>query len=275
MKRAIYAIPTSTLLLLTGCGAVCGDGTVDEGEECDDGNAVDTDSCPSSCVNAACGDSFVQNGVEECDDGNNIDEDACTNVCENAECGDGILFTQAGGVEECDDGNNNDTDSCPSTCENAVCGDGFVQSGVEGCDDSNQNNNDGCTNVCDLDPVIQNFEITRRANANLVDANDAYFYCGFYCTAICDETFNTSVVVAANLSISGSYDRDRVCTNANYSNSTTYNVSGAASVVTSGAQYDISLAGGAQAIELDCTMDAASILTCRDGNNAEWILTPQ
>ncbi|MEZ4449127.1 MAG: DUF4215 domain-containing protein [Nannocystaceae bacterium] len=47
------------------------DGQVQAGvEECDDGNAVDTDACLSTCVAAKCGDGQVQEGVEECDDGN-------------------------------------------------------------------------------------------------------------------------------------------------------------------------------------------------------------
>ena len=42
----------------TGAMAVCGDGVVDEGEQCDDGNAVEDDGCSSACVitgGGACG----------------------------------------------------------------------------------------------------------------------------------------------------------------------------------------------------------------------------
>jgi cysteine-rich repeat protein len=42
---------------------------VDPGEECDDGNGVDTDECPSLCLFARCGDGFVLSGVEACDAG--------------------------------------------------------------------------------------------------------------------------------------------------------------------------------------------------------------
>jgi cysteine-rich repeat protein len=34
----------------TGASPACGDGTVDDGEECDDGNAVDADGCNANCV---------------------------------------------------------------------------------------------------------------------------------------------------------------------------------------------------------------------------------
>ncbi|MCA9656707.1 MAG: DUF4215 domain-containing protein, partial [Myxococcales bacterium] len=42
----------------------CGDGVVAAGEECDDGNADNTDACLSTCVLARCGDGVVQAGVE-------------------------------------------------------------------------------------------------------------------------------------------------------------------------------------------------------------------
>jgi len=54
----------------------CGDGVVQLGEECDDGNDVETDSC-NHCRLAACGDGVIQTGVEACDDGNTITETAC------------------------------------------------------------------------------------------------------------------------------------------------------------------------------------------------------
>src|SRR5262245_22524726 len=39
-----------------GDAGVCGDGMVDMGEECDDGNPDDTDACTNACLNAICGD---------------------------------------------------------------------------------------------------------------------------------------------------------------------------------------------------------------------------
>lgn len=46
---------------------VCGNGTVDQGEECDDGNCTQTDAC-NNCRTAYCGDGVVGPG-EMCDDG--------------------------------------------------------------------------------------------------------------------------------------------------------------------------------------------------------------
>ncbi len=127
-----------------GGSPTCGDGAVDPGEACDDGNSSNTDSCVVGCADARCGDGFVRTGVEACDDGNAIDTDGCTNACALATCGNGVV--DAG--EDCDDANADDTDACLSTCLAAFCGDGFVWSGVEPCDDGNPSNTDACLVGC-------------------------------------------------------------------------------------------------------------------------------
>ncbi|MBK9755594.1 MAG: DUF4215 domain-containing protein [Nannocystis sp.] len=122
----------------------CGDGVVDMGEECDDGDVADDDACRSNCTLAACGDGAVNVGVEACDDGNQVDADGCRNNCQVAKCGDGVVQV---GVEGCDDGNQNDADACSNTCQAGSCGDGKAQPG-EQCDDGNANNFDACLNAC-------------------------------------------------------------------------------------------------------------------------------
>lgn len=62
-------------------GALCGNGAVDIGEECDDGNLDDTDECLGSCTLAYCGDGAVLRGVEQCDDGNLEASDGCSESC--------------------------------------------------------------------------------------------------------------------------------------------------------------------------------------------------
>src|SRR5262245_33144671 len=59
---------------------VCGNGRLEPGEECDDGNAIDGDGCHHDCTLEACGDGVVVAG-EECDDGNAIDGDGCDHNC--------------------------------------------------------------------------------------------------------------------------------------------------------------------------------------------------
>ncbi|MEZ4453259.1 MAG: DUF4215 domain-containing protein [Nannocystaceae bacterium] len=140
------ASSSSTTAETTTSAGVCGDGNLDPGEECDDGNDDEADACTNTCTNAACGDGIV-NGDEGCDDGNDDDTDECTSACLPAACGDG--FVQAG-VEGCDDANADDTDECPGTCQPASCGDGFVQAGVETCDDGNNVSSDGCLATCEV-----------------------------------------------------------------------------------------------------------------------------
>ena len=133
---------------------VCdGDGIVEAGEACDDGNRYELDGCSNQCTLARCGDGFHRRGLapgapgyEACDDGNEDNGDACTNDCREASCGDGILAQGHG--EECEDGNRNDDDGCLNNCRLARCGDAVVQVGVEACDDGNEKEDDACLNNC-------------------------------------------------------------------------------------------------------------------------------
>ncbi|MGB1276765.1 MAG: fibrinogen-like YCDxxxxGGGW domain-containing protein, partial [Nannocystaceae bacterium] len=135
--------PTDPTETTEGPG-VCGDGIVDDGEECDDGNDDNSDLCVAGCVAATCGDGYAGPG-ELCDDGNQEDLDSCNNQCSVHECGDGIVVEG----DDCDDGNDDNTDACLDTCVSASCGDGFVYAGVEACDDGNGDNTDECTTLCE------------------------------------------------------------------------------------------------------------------------------
>ena len=71
----------------TACGVGCPDGTpCEEGIECISGVCV-----MGMCAPAECGDGTV-NGEEECDDGNDVDTDACPGTCLLARCGDGFAW---------------------------------------------------------------------------------------------------------------------------------------------------------------------------------------
>jgi cysteine-rich repeat protein len=98
--------------------AVCGNGIVEMGEQCDDGNTVNGDGCSSTCQleHAVCGNGVVETG-EQCDDGNTVSGDGCSSTCQLETttpcCGNGII--EAG--EQCDDGNTVGGDGCSSTCQ--------------------------------------------------------------------------------------------------------------------------------------------------------------
>ncbi|MCB9705583.1 MAG: hypothetical protein H6711_27185 [Myxococcales bacterium] len=83
---------------------VCGDGNVDAGEECDNGNDnADNAACTSACKNATCGDGLVFDGTETCDDGTNDGSyGGCMADCSawGPRCGDGEVQLEEG--EECD-----------------------------------------------------------------------------------------------------------------------------------------------------------------------------
>lgn len=92
-----------------------------------------------------CGDGVMNEG-EDCDDGNDSDNDSCTNVCRRNVCGDGAMQT---GVEECDYGSANGSTtcradygstcaSCSTTCRQVASSGGYcgneVKDGPEQCD---------------------------------------------------------------------------------------------------------------------------------------------
>ena len=179
--------------------AVCGDGMVGEGEECDNGDDNGVDGlCTEDCLEAevSCGDGVLA-GDEQCDDGDgNGPDQPCTPDCQPNVCGDGYQ----GPDEQCDDGNLEDGDSCNADCTTPGCGDGIVQDGEEcdlgegngddqactrncrenvcgdglqgpgeGCDDGNDVDDDECTNMCVPancgDGIVQ-------ANEDCDDGND-------------------------------------------------------------------------------------------------------
>ncbi|HXJ37309.1 MAG TPA: DUF4215 domain-containing protein [Candidatus Eisenbacteria bacterium] len=127
----------------------CGDGTLDPGEQCDDGNFISGDGCSSACqLETTCGNHVIDPG-EQCDDGNTVAGDGCSDTCQyETVCGDGIKE----GIEECDDGNTVAADGCSPTCHLEICGNAILDPG-ETCDDGNTSGNDGCTPTCHHEPL--------------------------------------------------------------------------------------------------------------------------
>ena len=83
----------------------CGDGSLDPGEVCDDGNQTSGDGCDANCTPTACGNGVVSAG-EDCDDGNTVDGDACPADCHIAEtsCGNCLDDDGDGLVDAADPG---------------------------------------------------------------------------------------------------------------------------------------------------------------------------
>ncbi len=162
----------TTTVGITMISKGCGDGKLQESEQCDDGNDASGDGCTAACQieldfecptpgqlcvsTAVCGNGSLSS-IETCDDGNTADGDGCSADCSTVEsgwqcrvpgkpcvplCGDSVLT----GQENCDDGNAMSGDGCSSTCltepgwscegttcTQALCGNGVVETG-EGCD---------------------------------------------------------------------------------------------------------------------------------------------
>ena len=190
---AIVSPGTVLFYRVVATPAVCGNGSLEGIEGCDDGNAAPGDGCSAACAvetgfvcsftpsvcEPICGDGLVVAG-ETCDDANVVNGDGCSNTCTvepgfncvgqpsvcAGVCGDGIRA----GAEQCDDANSNSGDGCsfacavepgftcvgsPSICT-TTCGDG-VRAGAEACDDANVVNGDGCSNTCTVEPGFNCF----------------------------------------------------------------------------------------------------------------------
>lgn len=106
--------------------STCGNGVVEYGEACDDGNLDDSDDCTSACAVARCGDDIVSTS-ETCDDhpGEVTVCDYGTASCMVCDvtchlvpatgnvCGDRVIATPD---EVCDDGNTSACGTCDPTC---------------------------------------------------------------------------------------------------------------------------------------------------------------
>lgn len=100
---------------------LCGNGVIDDGEECDlgPGNS-DSGSCTSVCLLAVCGDNLHFLDEEDCDEGG--ETATCDANCTAVECGDGDHNAAAG--EQCDGGG--ESADCNADCTLAECGDGVI-----------------------------------------------------------------------------------------------------------------------------------------------------
>jgi cysteine-rich repeat protein len=163
---------------------VCGNGQVETGEQCDDGNTVDGDGCSANCTTEqspsqqcpyqccsscygseipnysctgtsnkccdqcapVCGNGQVEMS-EQCDDGNTVDGDGCLANCttETPNYCMGQCCTACYGIAV--------SGTCPGTgqvcCDQCapVCGNGQTEMG-EQCDDGNTVDGDGCSANC-------------------------------------------------------------------------------------------------------------------------------
>lgn len=129
----------------------CGNGVQECLEACDEGeqNGQPGSRCAADCTRLPppnCGDMEVQaDEGEQCDDGNAMDCDDCNRFCETESCGNNVAEC----LEECDDGNASACDGCTPTCLTEACGNDRVDCGEE-CDEGEQNGQPGSACLADL-----------------------------------------------------------------------------------------------------------------------------
>ncbi|HEY0135771.1 MAG TPA: fibrinogen-like YCDxxxxGGGW domain-containing protein, partial [Nannocystis sp.] len=154
--------------------------TTDAPDTASTGTTSTTDPPDTTMDGGSCGNGSIEAG-EECDEGEaNANEGTCTKSCKSATCGDGYL--QLGAGEVCDDGDNDGSyGGCASDCKSLGphCGDGVVTDMVEACDGGDPwNVASGCLPNCeyaqsckqiresfpDDDTVIDDVYLIKRAN---------------------------------------------------------------------------------------------------------------
>ncbi len=123
MKKAIILI-VIFLFSVSFAFAICGDGTVDSGEQCDDGDSINSNGCKNNCKmreNYRCDPFWNQSAGAATGSGPSV----CTWICRNGIIEDSSncegptidgCFLDPNDQEECDDGDNNNANGCKNGC---------------------------------------------------------------------------------------------------------------------------------------------------------------
>ena len=144
---------------LVASAPICGNGLIEEPEECDDRNRRDNDGCSSTCRSevGVCGDGRVQTLLGEQCESSTHDPSLPYQCIEcrffSDTCRDGTLDDG----EECDRGAQNSDEpnaKCRLDCSYPRCGDGTIDDKFqEECDDGNRRSGDGCDRGCKEEEV--------------------------------------------------------------------------------------------------------------------------
>lgn len=145
----------------------CGNGQLEPGEECDDGNDNTNDSCTNECRTNICGDGYVYVGVEDCDEG----------------LGNGEMCSAAYGSS---------CSYCSSFCRlittsGTFCGDNVINGG-EYCDGTSVPSGAGVCNG-----GSDNGEIC-TSDGDCTDALCSFPVCANDCKSACPNTYVTDTI---------------------------------------------------------------------------------
>ena len=149
---------------------VCGNRTVEEGEDCDDGNTEGGDCCSATCAfepaESPCPDIEYCDGVEACDG---------AGVCLDTtpvDCSDGVACT----VDTCDE----TADICMHDPDNAYCSDGLYCTGIEVCDPASDCQPGTPVDCPDNGAYCDGTEICDEVSDSCIGSGDP-------CPGVCDE----------------------------------------------------------------------------------------
>jgi MYXO-CTERM domain-containing protein len=150
LTQTVNDVPVTLTGLIPAPSPLCGNKTLDLGEECDDGNQFDLDGCSAYCLleYGTCGDRVVQSLMGEQCEPSLTSVIPCGVNCRFrlVSCGDGVIHMG----EACDDAGANSNAPgarCRPDCSLARCGDAILDR-TEECDDRNRLPGDGCDAFC-------------------------------------------------------------------------------------------------------------------------------
>jgi len=155
-------------------GAVCGDGTVESPEVCDDDNTQNEDYCSSDCLTAySCGDGIIQSSLETCDLGPPASKNgSCPKLC-SATCS-----TQTcGGGSPCEDNFDNDGDRLTDKLDPGCWKDNYnlftclTYPNDSSCYDPSITNENNCGNLR-CEPITGENPITCPADCKIIDIGE-------------------------------------------------------------------------------------------------------
>ncbi|MCP3100276.1 DUF4215 domain-containing protein [Myxococcus sp. K15C18031901] len=132
-------VPTAEEVLVSQSASLVGDGRLQVGEQCDDGNTTSGDGCSAT---GAIEDGYLCH----------VPGRPCSLA---SLCGNNVINTG----EACDDGNTAaGTNGCTADCDLSLCGNGasnnrqYPNFDQEICDDGNRVEGDGCSRLCEVEP---------------------------------------------------------------------------------------------------------------------------
>ncbi len=143
------------------CCSRCGNGVLDPGEGCDDGNLTNGDGCSAACGADTCGDGVVQ-GIEDCDCGTNPSSLPAGCVAVNGASTANCAVNCTRPAERCSalypgdqDAGGEATDCADPDCAGTWCGDvtdddgdGFAEADGD-CNDADPNVHPAADELCD------------------------------------------------------------------------------------------------------------------------------